>query len=101
MYSLETTYLDEDTLPLTVTLAVLHTQHVCTDFLFNFGVYVYQTAHNYGKISNTTLQTMDTLVHRPLSFIQGMTIIGVFWLSHLPLSLIQFSTLFTYHRITF
>ena len=28
-------------------------------------------------------------MHRPLSFIRGMSFIGVLWLNHLPLSLIQ------------
>ena len=35
-----------------------------------------------------TLRITDTLVHRLLPFIRGMSFIGVFYLSHLPLHLI-------------
>ena len=35
-----------------------------------------------------TLRITDTLVHRLLSFIRGMSFIGVFYFSHPPLHLI-------------
>ena len=45
------------------------------------------------KLYNTTvlqwtLRITDTLVHRLLSFIRGMSFIGVFYFSHLPRHLI-------------
>ena len=41
------------------------------------------------KLVQWTLRITDTLVHRLLSFIRGMSFIGVFYLSHSPLYLLN------------